>query len=741
MNPHKAHLPTDPTVTKETPRMTPLSRFANRIASFAGFASVSPSSISTLDSGDDSVTTGAAMASRGPSEARTQGGGVAALLTRLRTQHRAVSAAVSVVAVGAGAFLMATPAQAATSSPAWHVTSVAQPTNFTEADLSDEYLFLLDNVGQAPSAGTVTLTDHLPPGVTTSSTPEVTRTGGTDWSCSPGAGQSVFTCTFTTPVPGLESTDSLRAHVQLSPAAPASLENHVTVEGGLTPTFPTDSATELTANTTAAPSGPDLFDFAAFGPTGAPDLQAADHPVSLATTVHFADIIIPPLSSDTQGVLSLVPAETTKNIVFELPPGFLGDPLATGSQRCTEAALHTQNGGAGCPPGSQVGAITLDPDGGGYTKGGEFPLFNLLSDAGFPATLGFNFHGTTILVTATLGPAPFYALRLAAPALPGGIRIHGFSVLIFGDPAQHDGSLTPPRAFLTDPARCSAEPLAAKLTEDSWQSPDSWHTAESTVFPEVTGCDQLRFKPSLKARPTTSVADSPSGLDVDLTVPQNEDPEGLATPPLRDAVVTLPQGLSVDPSTANGLAACAAEGPQGINVGSGNVGPEGRDLGDPEATELGAGHLGGNGSPYDDGLYHTAPGHCPAASKIATAEIETPLLEGALHGSVYLGAPECAPCSAPDAAAGKLLKLYIEIDDPATGIIAKLPGTVATDPATGRLVATFKQNPQLPFSDLKLHFAAGPRASLTTPPTCGTYTTTTDLTPWSAPPDSRRHSL
>jgi hypothetical protein len=41
--------------------------------------------------------------------------------------------------------------------------------------------------------------------------------------------------------------------------------------------------------------------------------------------------------------------------------------------------------------------------------------------------------------------------------------------------------------------------------------------------------------------------------------------------------------------------------------------------------------------------------------------------------------------------------------------------------------------PQLPFEVLDFDFFGGPRASLTTPPTCATYTTHAVLTPWSAP--------
>jgi hypothetical protein len=63
---------------------------------------------------------------------------------------------------------------------------------------------------------------------------------------------------------------------------------------------------------------------------------------------------------------------------------------------------------------------------------------------------------------------------------------------------------------------------------------------------------------------------------------------------------------------------------------------------------------------------------------------------------------------------------------------------VHVDPVTGQVTALFEETPQLPFSELRLSLYGGPQAALANPVACGTYTTTSDMTPWSSPfaPDS-----
>ncbi len=161
---------------------------------------------------------------------------------------------------------------------------------------------------------------------------------------------------------------------------------------------------------------------------------------------------------------------------------------------------------------------------------------------------------------------------------------------------------------------------------------------------------------------------------------------------LKNAVVTLPEGMSIDPSSGNGLGACSES----------QVGWEGP-------------------SPFN---FNADQPQCPESSKIGTLELESPLISRKLEGELYLATPDQNPF-------GSTLATYIVVDDPITGVLIKIPGEFKTDPSTGQLTAVFPENPQLPFTDLKLHFFGGPRAELATPESCGVFTTHSELTPWS----------
>ena len=89
---------------------------------------------------------------------------------------------------------------------------------------------------------------------------------------------------------------------------------------------------------------------------------------------------------------------------------------------------------------------------------------------------------------------------------------------------------------------------------------------------------------------------------------------------------------------------------------------------------------------------------------------QPPLPGAALQGQVFLAEPECSPCTNSDAENGKMLRLFLQVQDPRDGLLLKLHGTTSADPVTGRLTTTFVEQPQQPFELLQLKLKGGPGA-------------------------------
>jgi hypothetical protein len=273
------------------------------------------------------------------------------------------------------------------------------------------------------------------------------------------------------------------------------------------------------------------------------------------------------------------------------------------------------------------------------------------------------------------------------------------------------------KPLLTLPTACNG-PLTSTVAVDSYQEPGHFVTASSVTHNSagapggMTGCAKLLFPPSITAAPDTSNASSSSGLTVGVHVSQKAalNPEGLAESTVRDLTVTLPEGVAINPSGADGLEACP-EGLAGF-TGFSEFNPD-VEPGDRTAT-----FTPSFPEPPEHGL-----NFCPNGSKIGTVKIKTPLLPNPLEGSVYLAAQNANPF-------GSLIAMYLIAKDPVSGTIIKQTGEVALTPS-GQIITTFKNLPNDPFEDAELHFFGGERAPLTTPSHCGTYTTQAVFTPWS----------
>jgi len=614
------------------------------------------------------------------------------------------------------------PAAQAAPAPAWSLSVSPMPANLPPGG-EGEIEVLATNVGGERSVGQPMISVSLPSQVTPFKLPS---------GCAVAA--QVVTCESPKTVPsgGLWVTQIL---VSVEAGASGTSPVTATVSGG--GGAEVSSGSEISFQEAPVPFTilPPGLQSPLSEDDGSPSTLAGSHPFQLTTTFAL------PTRGGPEGLTN---SGHPHEIVLHLPPGLIGDPAAV-PVLCTEVQLQSSR----CPQESQVGRFTLTSVGGGVGVLAYFttPLYAMVPPPGHPAELATNAASVGLFahILPRVRTEGDYGIDVVTPDVLaiGTEPIFAVDVQVWGDPsaAEHDETRgvcgeeskatcpvpLQPGAFLTQPTRCPGEATTFALAADSWESPGSFVSSAYRSADlggnevSVSDCGSLSFSPTLSAQPTTKLADSPSGLDVDLHQPTDLDKEHRSPAQLRDATVTLPEGMAVNPSQADGLAGCSEE-----QIGY---------LAEAEGVHFSA-----------------QPASCPDASKLGTLEVTTPLLaeyedEGAkavtdpetgkvlprpLHGSVYLAKPLDNPL-------GSLVAIYLSVEDPRSGTYAKLAGRVVPDPQTGRLTTVFTENPQLPLEDVRLHLFGGARGSLITPPTCGSHTTTSDLVPWSAPEGADAH--
>jgi len=448
------------------------------------------------------------------------------------------------------------------------------------------------------------------------------------------------------------------------------------------------------------------FDGGIETPEGVTVTEAGGHP-NFVTEFRIAE------SRNAAG--SRIPTQSLRDLDVDLPPGLVGNPSV--AQTCSDADLAGPNATgvvAECPTGAQVGLAEVDAGALGTLSAG---IYRMQPHTGIPASFAFNAGSSLVYIDTKLviDDEGAYALRASSLDTSQALPLVGAKLTFWGVPndpgndfqrivMEEAGGILlptfdnrapgPPVPFMSLPTRCSGTSPVVSMRSRSWQQPTEWttgsfpfHDGSTPPNPVVLdGCEAVPFEPSVTADPTSTEADSTTGLNVRVTLPQRENPAGPSTSAMKRISLALPEGMAVNTSSVGGLGTCSS-----AQIGMG--------------TEV--------------------PVTCPASSKIGTLSINTPLLEKPIDGSVYLASQGDNPFHT-------LLSLYLVAESKERGVLIKLAGKVEPNPDTGRLVATFDDNPQLPFDTLEVKLKSGPRAPLVNPPSCGTYTTTSELSPWSA---------
>ncbi len=396
--------------------------------------------------------------------------------------------------------------------------------------------------------------------------------------------------------------------------------------------------------------------------------------------------------------------EVAKNVIFNAPQGLFGNTNAI--TQCGTSAFALDE----CPSDAQAGLITLhanyegNPD---YLLG-TAPIYNLVPQNDDTALFAFIVPtlDIPIAIPVTVRTGEDYGLRFTVQNITQLTPLASASLTFWGFPADEshnsqrffkgapgepagcaglsDTSCTsgvtptiPDRPLTDNPTVCSEEPLTTTLEVQTYQDPER-RSRETSSYPAITGCEDLTFNPVLEVSPTSTQADSPSGLNLELRAPQFEGHAASASE-IRSSIVTFPPGLTINPDAADGQSECTQS--------EANFGSEG-------------------------------PAECPDQSKIGTFAIGSPTLNGPLIGSVYIGEPQ----------PGNQYRLFLIASG--FGMNIKLVGSFSPNPETGQLVASFENLPQLPFETFQLHLFSGERALIATPIACTIYTVSGDFFPW-----------
>jgi uncharacterized repeat protein (TIGR01451 family) len=546
----------------------------------------------------------------------------------------------------------------------------------------------------------------------------------------------------TSPGPNTGFMSTIIVDVVVSPTAAGTGVNTATISGGGAPQVATD--TDEIAFGGALPEFgivPGGFEGEVYDdemPFGSPLRQAGDHPYELRVNFDFNHRYgVSPLASGGAGVGNvpyIEPVGRGRTVAVTLPRGMIGNPEAI--PKCPQdqfSSVGSSGNATQCPANTQVGYLNIDffntKDQHGYAIFGPSSLshvaiYNVEPPRGQVVDFGFNAGGNVQgHIYATLDAANDYAIKTLTPHISDLLAVRAVQVTVWGVPGdpRHDryryykGPLqsspalgapfgnAPIRPLLTMPSDCGVDNGASVIEADSWTAPGAFTPpVESPSHVNVQGCEdpRIRFKPSIAMQPTSRAAGGPTGLAVHLESPQrdltvgdaddlyakNGSVLGISTPPVKKVVVTMPEGMTLSPSAAQGLGSCSL-------------------------AQIG---LGTND-----------PVTCPDSSQYGTLTLHTPLLppDKPMKGFIYIAKQKENP-------SGEFLAMYMVIQEPDRGLLVKIPARVQLDQATGQITVTFDNLPQFPVADMELSFKGGVRAALVNPATCGTKTIRAEFFSW-----------
>ena len=402
---------------------------------------------------------------------------------------------------------------------------------------------------------------------------------------------------------------------------------------------------------------PGSLSIEALNAAGEPETRAGSHPDRLVVAFELT------VEGTGTGV---------RDVRIELPPGLGGNPTATPT--CPRDVFDQVALGGNCTMETRIGRATIDARGFGEQT---TPIFNVEPLADQLGLFGVNLLAK-MPISLRLRPDDF-GLTVEQSDLQQSLTLKTLRIELWGVPRDHqEGAEAPRRSLLTLPTVCG-EPLAVTLQARSWLPGASWQSASAVSKDTIDHCENLRFEPRMGFEVASPAAGTPTGVDVDVVVPQNPDPDGLDPLQTKQVRIALPAGMSLSPAAAAGRVACSE-----AQLGLGTAVREA----------------------------------CPPASRVGTVELDGPQLRTPIGGNVFIG--EEAP--------GDRFRLFVAARG--LGVEAKLAGSLHPDSESGRLIAVLDDLPRAAFSKISLRFDDGPKALLVSPLSCGPATATARFEPY-----------
>ncbi len=488
---------------------------------------------------------------------------------------------VGVVAALALALAAPPAASASARSPWWQLITGARPTNLWLGQEAGRLVITLTNLGDAPldATGTpLTVTDRLPAGISAYDAEGVAGFSSSREFLTCAVQTSAFAeCSFSGTIEPYESIE-VEVYVAVRRTHPG--EGEVSVSGGNAPSVST--AQKLTVSEEKTPFGLQTFIAQAEDEGGAPATRAGSHPFQFTNTIQLNQ-------GPVTGANTSDPAEKeitespglARNLRFVLPAGLIGN--ATAVPKCSEADFFAiAEARNQCSPATVVGVATPTID--DYFAFGvaraPTPVFNLPPGHGEPARFGFVALGYPVVIDTSLETEGGYRILASVSNTTQVVHFLASTVTLWGNPndPRHDASrgwgCTSPSAglgcsrpadlketpFLRMPVSCGSA-LDYPMEMEPWSVPlgsDIVHDEFKSVA--LDSCNEVPFDPTVAAAPTSKLAENPSGLSFELEMPNsgllNPADGAIAEGQPKKVEVTLPEGVTVNPSEAEGLVPC-----------------------------------------------------------------------------------------------------------------------------------------------------------------------------------------